>query len=285
MARLFGGKNNPDKTNAGYEEGIEFSPGWIFSLAKERQPQYTGKLLAKQNGRLLLGIYADKQYEFNYKENDVVTASFVELKVLYNFNVRILKVRELETDIGEGFEIDRMANKLDSTYGYDKYIIEAAVLAPPKKQQKREFFRMTLKIDIYYKIIEQQQAEEISSGNLKFEFAAAGAAKEEADLNFLESEGGYLKLTTFDISAGGFRVRSAVSFEEGALLDCIVIAGYEALPATAKILSAKPEPDNPGIYDVRAIFYEIGNPIRDRIVKFILLQQKQLRSRFLGNRF
>jgi len=284
MAKLFGGRNKPDNKNI-KQEKIEFFPGLIFTLSKEGQPAHTGKLLAKQGGdRLLFGVYADREYEFDYQINEVVSAAFAELRVLYGFNIRILTIREPDFDSGEGFDIDEAANKLESIYGYNKYIIEAIALDPPQKQQNRQFFRMTLRIDIFYKIIEEEDIVRSISSNLKFGLAAEAAAKEEGELNFLESEGGYLKLTTTDISAGGFKAKSALNFEENTLLDCIIIAGYEALPAIAKVLRTDPDPEDPGMYEIRAIFYEIGNPVRDRIVRFILEQQKLLRARFLGKR-
>jgi c-di-GMP-binding flagellar brake protein YcgR len=283
MARLFGGKNKADNIEAGHEEEIEFLPGRIFSLAKERQARHTSKLLNKQGGgRLLFGVYADREYEFDYKENDVVAASFVELKVLYNFNVRILRIRELVSDAGEGFEIDRAANQLDSIHGYRKFIVEAVSLGAPEKQQRREFFRMALKVDIYYKIIMESELADIAGSNMKFNLAAGGEEAKAA--GFLETVGGYQKLTTADISAGGFRCSTEVPLEEGSLLDCIIITGFEALPAIAKALHMRPDPQNPGLFEIRAIFCKISDSVRDRIVKYILDQQKLLRARFLGTR-
>jgi hypothetical protein len=294
MIKLFGGGNKEkrkkqDAKDAGDEAriGVEVSIGWIFSVGKERHARHTGTLLNKRGNMMMFGVYADRGREFDLKQSDVISASFLELKVLYNLNIQIADVRRLLP--GEDFEIDRAANQLDSIYGYDKYIIEAVALDSPKKQEMREFFRMRLKIDVYYRIIEESEMESIASGNLKFDFSYAEDAKRDVEKGFGEGEGACQKLTTLDISAGGFRSRHEVPFEPGTLLDCIIIAGYEALPAIAKVLSARPDasglPGTSEMFDVRAIFCHISEPVRDRVVKYILLQQKQMRSRFLGTKF
>lgn len=95
-----------------------------------------------------------------------------------------------------------------------------------------------------------------------------------------EKDGKYSKMTTADLSAGGFRCYTETQFEEGALLNCMLIAGYEALPATAQILSSAPGAEKPLLYDTRAIFYKLNDEIRDRVVKYIFSKQRQTHSKF-----
>jgi len=128
-------------------------------------------------------------------------------------------------------------------------------MAKPEKTQRREFYRMALEIDIYYKAME--------------------AAKEEE----------YQKLTTTDLSAGGFRCCNEIKFEEGVFLNCMLIAGYEALPVTAQILKSQPDAENPDLYDTRAIFHELNDQIRDRVVRYIFSRQRQLQSRLHKKKF
>ncbi|MCL2096611.1 MAG: PilZ domain-containing protein [Oscillospiraceae bacterium] len=279
MARLFGGDKKKTSGNAGEKElkeiEVELRQGHICALSRGRERIFTmAKLLKQQGGRLTLGVYADREYGFYYAEGDIVEASFVQLRVRYKFNIKIIGFREAspEND-GEDFEIDEASNQLDSIYGYDKYIVEAAAVSLPEKGQMREFFRMPLRISIYYKIMEDgQSGEKIKE-----------RATKSRGMQYLEEEG-YLKLTTADISAGGFRSRTRAEFTEGGMLDCILIVGYDALPVTAKILKAKPDANDPYLYDVRAIFCDVSDSVRDKIMKYVLQQQKQQRARFLDSR-
>ena len=128
-------------------------------------------------------------------------------------------------------------------------------MAKPEKTQRREFYRMALEIEIYYKAIEASKDEE------------------------------YQKLTTADLSAGGFKCCGEIKFEEGAFLNCMLIAGYEALPVTAQILKSQPDAEKPGLYETRAIFYELNDQIRDRVVKYIFSKQRQAQSKLHKKKF
>jgi len=139
-----------------------------------------------------------------------------------------------------------------------------------EKTQRREFYRMALEIDIYYKAIEENEAADIGKDSLIFELVPAKNAI---------TDGEYQKLTTTDLSAGGFRCCNEIKFEEGALLNCMLIAGYEALPVVAQILKSQPDAEKPDLYDTRAIFYELNDQIRDRVVRYIFSKQRQAQSK------
>jgi len=128
-------------------------------------------------------------------------------------------------------------------------------MAKPENPQRREFYRMALETDIYYKPMDAPKEEE------------------------------YRKLKTTDLSAGGFRCRSEIKLEEGEFLNCMLIAGYEALPVTARILKSLPDAGNPDLYDTRAIFYELDDQIRDRVVKYIFSKQRQAQSKLHKKKF
>ena len=128
-------------------------------------------------------------------------------------------------------------------------------MAKTEKTQRREFYRMALEIEIHYKAIGAEKGEE------------------------------YKKLTTTDLSAGGFRCCNEIKFEEGAFLDCMLIAGYEALPVTAQILKSQPDAENPDLYDTRAIFHELNDQIRDRVVRYIFSRQRQAQSKLHKRKF
>ena len=134
-----------------------------------------------------------------------------------------------------------------------KYIFDIIPITTPEKQQRREFYRINLSTDIlYYKKTETGEG--------------------------IETE---IKMKTLDLSAGGFRAKSKTPIKSGSVLECTVAIGHEALPVSVKILSAKQEDINDtknGLYDVRAIFYDMSDQIRDRIVRYIFARQRQVHA-------
>jgi len=259
-----------------------------IKLDNDHLARYTGKFLHKNNNMLTMGVCVDTRREFEFKENDIICLAYVDIKSLYSVNVRIISVREaIEAD---GFEIKDMTAELNSLCKYNKYIIDVLPLSGPERHQRREFFRMPLSIDIYYKIIDANKIANITtSGDLKFEPEKAKETKKIADDGLLEKDGGYIKLTTVDLSAGGFRYQyqSGANIEAGTFLDCVIIINNEGLPAIAQVLSVKPPdekyPDSS--YDVRVLYYKMGDPVRDRIVRYIFAQQRKIQSKLFRRKF
>jgi len=265
---------------------VRFNRGQIFMFADET-PQsasdpgikYMGKFLAKSGYRITIGVYAETEMELEYKEDDVVMLSYVDTRAVFFFNARIIGIRAASHDIiGERFDIDPPRKDENQTIpAYDKYIFDVIPLTVPEKQQKREFFRMTLGIDIYYKLDDPDGGDDgYSLGSLTY-----NELKYELD-HAKEGEDGYVKLRTIDLSAGGFRAKTRLPIESGKILECMIVVGFEALPATVKVLSAKQEDKNDiqnGLYDVRAIFDNMSDQVRDRIVRYIFAQQRQIQAR------
>jgi len=285
---------NPDiytKADGGVskqEIKIELSPNQIImiedksykiTLNYDSVTKYTGRFLYKKNNILTIGISAESEQGFEYKENDVVSILIVENKSLYNFDANILAIREAE--LPDEFEIGDMADEFNNSEKYNKYVVDIVPLTAPQKQQRREFYRMPLGINIYYKIIEADEADKIEAYNLKFEPEKAKKIKKSADEGLLEKENGYLKLTTIELSAGGFKYQSMTNIEAGIFLDCVLIVNDEALPAIAQILSSSPDRQYPDLYNMRVLFNKISDPVRAKIVKYIFAQQRQVHSKFL----
>lgn len=259
------------------EINIEISEGLTVTFSggptdpdSFRPSEYTGKFLKKNNGGIIFGICADKKSGLKLKKGSTVTVSFVEQKSLYSFDARILGIRKAGGD--ENFEIEDDLSESGGIGKKDKYIAETVPLTAAEKHQRREFFRIPIKVDIYYKPIEAHEEANIANFDLRFEIGS-GDNKER------------LKLTTSDISAGGFKCVTGKQFRPGELLNCMLIIGYEALPAVTQILKIKPDADNPDLYDVRAIFYKINDQVRDRVVRYIFSQQRQTLSKLSKRRF
>lgn len=224
---------------------------------------HTGKFLHKNNNMLTLVICSeikgDSRHCFEYEDDEDISILFTENKCLFCFDARIKKIREA-----------------DGSDGFEEFKIDVIPLTVPQKWQRREFYRMPLSTDIYYKITEPDKIKDIiGSGALKFDPDKSKEIKKIAGEGLLEKEMGYSKLTTVDLSAGGFRYHSKEDIKEKIILDCLIIINDEAVPATAQILSSKPDFQYPDLYDVRALFEEISDPARDRVVRYIFAQERQ----------
>ena len=146
-----------------------------------------------------------------------------------------------------------------------------------QRDERREFYRMPLSIDVYYKVTCTKE----TGGDLnkyRFDSEKAKETKKIADAGILEKEMGYSKLATYDLSAGGFKYRGApdMKVSAGDFLDCLLIINDEALPAAAQILSIMPDEEYPELYDVRVLVHEISDPARDRVVRYIFAQERQI---------
>jgi len=251
-----------------------------ITLNYDSVTKYTGRFLYKKNNILIIGICTEPEQGFEYKENDVVSVFIVENKSLYHFDAKIHAIREADQS-DDYFENDDTPADFNSSEKYNKYIVDIIALTVPQKQQRREFYRMPLYIDIYYKIIEADKADKIEARSLKFDSEKAKEIKKAADDGLLEKENGYLKLTTIELSAGGFKYQSRTNIEAGIFLDCVLIINDEALPAIAQILSSNPDGQYPELYNMRVLFNKISDPTRAKIVKYIFAQQRQVHSKFL----
>jgi hypothetical protein len=238
--------------------------------------KHTGKFLRKQDKILIFGIYASKEYAVAFGQGDNILASYAaqsvaqakesrESKARYNFRAKVTELRKAsDSDPADAFEIDEAAGRLSFALGFDKYIIGILPVSEPEKAQIREYYRMPEGIDIYCK----PPADAVYS-----KMTAGGGEPDQNGGRFDETQ--YPKLRTVNISGGGFSCLSETHIKEGSILDCLIIAGGEALPAEVKILSSRPADGNEKIYEIRAAFEKISDEIRDRLTKYILSRQRQ----------
>ena len=239
--------------------------------------KYTGKFLHKKDNIITAGICADSAQGLEYGKNDIVCVSYVEeQKTLLGFTAKILSTRKATPE--DGFDTRDMISELGNPDKYSTYIFEMIPTSAPERHQRREFYRMPLSIDIYYKISGILKIEHfIAEGGLKYDAIKSKEAKKAAEEGIFENEKGYLKLTTEDLSAGGFKYKSKPDrdMDEGTFLECILMVNDEGLPAVAQILSFKYCGEFKNLYDVRALFHKISDPVRDKIVRYIFARQRQ----------
>jgi c-di-GMP-binding flagellar brake protein YcgR len=269
-----------------HEEKIDLSGNQVIMI-EERQAKtspdyepsgkYAGKFLSQKGNLITAGICVESTRELEYGENEIVDVTYVEQqKTLFGFTAKILSTREAAS--GDGFEIGDMASDLGNLGKYKKYIFEMIPTSGPERHQRREFYRMPLAIEIYYKISGILKVERlISEGGLKYDAEKSKEAKKAAEQGALEKEKGYLKLVTDDLSAGGFKYKSKPDREmdEGAFLECILIVNDEGLPAVAQVLSLKRCAEFKSLYEVRTLFHKINDSVRDKIVRYIFARQRQ----------
>jgi c-di-GMP-binding flagellar brake protein YcgR len=239
--------------------------------------KHAGKFLYKKGNVMTAGICAETAQGLEYGENEIVYVSYVEdQKTLFGFTAKIHSIREAAP--GDGFDIEDMTAELGNLGRYSKYIFELIPASGPERHQRREFYRMPLSVDIYYKVSGILKIELfISGGGLKYDAEKSKEAKKAADEGVFENERGYKKLSTDDLSAGGFKYKSKPDREmdEGDFLECVLIINDEGLPAVAQILSLKRCGEYRDLYEVRALFHKISDPVRDKIVRYIFARQRQ----------
>lgn len=247
-----------------------------FTENNTREPEYYGKFLGKDiKENLIFGLCVKKESTLSYQVQGEADISYIDGKMKYNFKIKITDIRQALPK--DGFDIKRdMLNELKGNLDVDKYIIEARAITKPEPSSRREFFRMPLQMAIYCREIATENINELTETDLKFEIERARLNKREADAGILEEEEGYFKLITADISAGGFMFKSPEPFEAETYLDCMMIVDREALPVVAKILRSRDDEILDG-YIVHVQFYKISDPVRDRLVKYLISMQRQQR--------
>ena len=307
--------NEPEEPD---EPEIRFTREQIITISEcptksmpDPHAKYVGKFLYKtESNTLILGVCAERiQTDFaaNFAANSSVdnrniAVSYILLRSLYGFNAQIVSIREAVDDdrFYTGDMLDELSknihtSQISHTSGdYNKYIFEVIPQTSPEKQQRREFFRMPLKIDIYYKPISKIEVDNIKSSDLKFDADQEKKMIYAADEGLLETEKGYLKLSTIDISAGGFRCKHHIGIDVNTYLECVLMINNingadsensEALPVIARTVGSVSDEFNPRLYDLRASFDKINDVVRNKLVKYIFYQQRQLQAKFLKRRF
>jgi len=252
---------------------------------KRIEPEYYGKYLYRNiKDNLIFGICAKKDSRLKYKRYDQIDVSYIDMdkNLKYKIALRVIDLwRALPKD---EFEVENdMLKELKGNIDVDKYIIEAVAVEKPQVNTQREFFRLPLQIEMYYREIALENINELKEIDLKFEIAQAKMFRQEAEEGILEEEAGYSKLITADISGGGFMFKSFYPVEGEMYLECMMIVDREALPVVAKVVRVR-EDDILGGFIVHVQFYKISEPVRDRLVKYLIGSQRKQQMKFSHTR-
>ena len=270
---------------------VKLKPEQIVSFGEVKnpetnqiEPEYYARYLYRDiKDNMIFGLCVFKTKELTYRTNDEPEISYVDMerKEKYKLRMRITDLwRALPKD---DFPVNGMLSEPDDELDVDKYLLAVKPVSRPIVNNIREFFRLPLQMEIYFKEISDNNADELAETRLKFEIAQAKMFWKEAEEGVLEEEAGYSKLITADISGGGFMFTSSYLIRSGTFLECMMIVDREALPVVAKILRAK-EDDILGGYNIHVQFHKISDPVRDRLVKYLIKQQRQLQKKFSHNR-
>jgi len=251
-------------------------------------PQYHGKFLKKgRRGSLVFGVCVNKGSDLIYRINEEIDISYNEPQARAKYKFRALVTdtrRSLIDENGKG-EFDIQYDMLNELNGkglsdIDKWVLEVRAVSKPVASGHREFFRLPLQMAIYYKAVTPEYIENLKETDLKFEAETAKRDKEKADSGLLQISSGYSKLLTSDVSAGGFMFRSPDAVEPETYMECIMIVDKEALPVIAKTLRSR-EDEVLGGYFIHTAFTKISEPVRDRLMRYLLnVQQKQRNLKF-----
>lgn len=140
-----------------------------------------------------------------------------------------------------------MEGKVESKHYNPIPVISAYPLRFPYKKQKRSYFRLKTALKIFIKMIDSDD---------------------------------WSKVYTRDISAGGIKCSHSQMLEKGSSVEVKIpnILGETVLKAVV-VRSEKNSARNVNAYDIAIQFTEIDEAIRDKIVKYILTKQRELRSK------
>ena len=251
-------------------------------VTKKSEPEFYGRYLYNdRKDNMIFGLCAYKNQEFKYKINDGIDIIYIDAKIKYKLRARISDLWHALPD--EEFAVNDMLNELKGNLNVDKYMLVVNPLGKPQIHTQREFFRLPLQMEIYYKEVPGNNINALDESELRFEITKARSFRREAEQGVLEEEAGYSKLITADISGGGFMYKSHYFVESDTYLECMMMVDREALPAIAKIIKSSDD-DILGGYIVRVQFEKISEPVRDRLVRFLISSQRKQQRKFAGVR-
>lgn len=129
-----------------------------------------------------------------------------------------------------------------------------------KKVQRRAFYRLDCSMPMQYRIAEKDET----------------VAKHQ--LWQKDWQDGVV----LDISGGGIRFAISSALETHSYVQCelvLEVRGYNKdFYIYGEVISCKPRPNNPKLYECRIKFYKLSEPERDQIVAFIFAEERKKRS-------
>lgn len=237
-------------------------PNFKFPKLKDK---YVGGFINSDKGILTLGIFSDKTTRLRYSKNEKIALAYPDTNELYIVEAVITGLKGIsqenihEMPVNKNLPKEHMDNFMKMLVINRFDIMNLCIMTYPEKHQRRDHVRIDINLNIYFKF--QDLNKELA------EIENMWIAEKK-----LEMMGGYFKLQTKDVSAGGFRSIANVQIPRETILDCIVEAGGERLKTQAEVVNCMENKNKafPGGFDIRAKFSNMNKLELDKLVKYIM---------------
>jgi len=158
--------------------------------------------------------------------------------------------------------------------------LELAVIYQTPVLQRREFFRLPINVQIYYKMIKNEKDREDAMAQATEylpQSRPGGAAKRSGPNDYAKFQNSfnYFTCVTIDLSGGGFRCVLDHKPEIGDKMECQILLHKEAVPVVATVVRAA-RMEKPGKYDISANFDGINEIVRNRIIRHVFENQRAI---------
>jgi hypothetical protein len=216
--------------------------------------EYVGGLMSTGNGIMTIGICVKINERLPYRERSEMGVSYGENGDFRLVSSRVESVRDAD---GKDLEILNalFKNRLQSlarVVGAIKFVVaDVIILYELEKQNRRQYLRTAANWTVYFKIL--NPTAELTS-----------AQKKWVEEKLFETTHGYLKSTTVDVSAGGYRSTVKVRLPEGIDIDCVIeIMGGDNTKAVGrvrgKVMGCSPNQTRSDHYDMRVKFVDMND--------------------------
>lgn len=161
------------------------------------------------------------------------------------------------------------------------YAAQIQIISDLEKQQRRQFFRLDLVQDISYRVLTEEEWNEIASMyNRIFDRAALQEALEQLQMKNTYQ---WLDGVMIDISGGGLKFNSKEVCQENAIVQIKFILnsdnGQKKFLFFAKVVSCSEAKNLPNAYVKRLVFLKMRNEEREAIVRYIFDEERKRRSK------
>ena len=154
-----------------------------------------------------------------------------------------------------------------------------------EKLQRRQYYRMECLLQLEFATISEDDLKKmvLQKGTLGDQIAK----KDGADVSEQSVKVRYYPGTILDLSGGGIRYNSGHAAESGDIVAIHVAFTDPDLQRLhtlfAKVLTVLPVQNRSGVFEHRVEFVAITNAERERIIRYIFLEERKRRKREAGN--
>ncbi|MBR1597448.1 MAG: flagellar brake domain-containing protein [Lachnospiraceae bacterium] len=151
------------------------------------------------------------------------------------------------------------------------FLLALQQLTDLKKIQRREYFRLSCRNPLTYRILDDKEREEVEHG-----WPSTAKVEDDAWKNGI----------MLDLSGGGIRFVSASREEPNSMIqvrfEYILEDDPRVMYAYANLLRSERNENNTGIYDQRIKFFRMDRNLREELIRYIFETQRKLRSKESG---